>query len=213
MIISPTLHTAGLAAAESLINQLLRLDPAGLHQLAALDSHVFHLQCTDPALDVYVIPQLDGIRLCGIFDGPPDTTLSGSAAELFKLAAADDPANALINGKLNLQGNSQALIELQKILNGLDLDWEAPLASLFGDVLGHQIGRSLRGGQRFFRDALRSAKRQFDDYLHFESDLLPAHWQLEQFYQDVDQLHQRSERLQARITRLAAQLTPTTVQP
>ena len=202
MILSPTLHTAGLAAAEAGVNRLLRLDPAGLQQLARLDGHVFQLQCTAPAIDVYMLPQSNGLRLCGVFDGRADTVLSGSADELFKLATASDPANALINGELTLSGNSQALIELQTIIKGLELDWEAPLTDLLGDIAGHQIAEGLRHGHRFFSQAFGSLRRQANDYFLYESDLVPARWELDQFYRDINQLQQRSERLQARVNKL-----------
>lgn len=212
MIRFPTLHTGALAAIEQTANRLLALDPASVRQLNQLSGQVFYLQCTEPKLDIYLLPGADGIQINGIYAGKPTTTLTGSASELLKLATADDPANALINGELTLQGDSNALIELQKILATLEIDWEAPLANLVGDVAAHQIGKAVRFGVTAARQTLASLNGQFSDYLRFESNLLPAHWQLEQFYQEVDQLHLRTERLQARLQRLM-QNVPASSQP
>lgn len=200
--ISNTLHTAALAGLEATINAALRLDRATLTKLQALQNHVFSLQCSSPVLDVYLIPTANEIRLCGFYDDQADTTLTGSAQEFAKLATASDPANALINGELELHGDSQALITLQKILKQLDIDWEAPLAGIFGDVVGHQLGRHLRSTAKFGLKTILGLKRQLDDYLVEESHLLAPHWQAEHFYNDVDQLSQRTERLEAHLAKL-----------
>lgn len=199
---SPTLHSAGLAALEALVNRALRLDPGTRLRLEGLEGHVFLFHCTRPEVGVYLIPGAGGIRLCGVYDAEPGTTLVGSAGEFSRLLTAEDPAGALINGSLELHGNSQALIELQHIARQLDIDWEAPLADLFGDVIGHQLGRGIRGGVRFGRQAVASLKRQFGEYLVEESELLAPRRQVEQFFNDVDQLALRAERLEARLRKL-----------
>lgn len=202
---NPTLHSAGLAALETAINRALSLDPATLLRLGKLDGHVFLLHCTSPELGVYLIPCAEGVRLCGAWDGPVDTTLLGSASEFSRLLTADDPANALINGQLELHGNTQALMDLQKIAHQLDIDWEAPLAQLFGDVIGHQLGRGIRRGLKFGKQALSGLRRQFDEYLVEESELIAPRWEVEKFFNEVDQLAMRTERLEARLRKLRRQ--------
>lgn len=198
-MISNTLHTAAIGGLETLINAALQLDPATLAQLQAFQGHVFQLHCTAPQLDLYLIPGDGEMRLCGWYEGKADTTLTGSAQEFAKLVTAADPASALINGELELHGDSQALISLQKTLQQLDIDWEAPLANIFGDVISHQMGRSIRQGLRFGWQALQGVKRQLDDYIVEESDLVPPRWQAEQLFNDIDQLAMRTERLQAQL--------------
>jgi ubiquinone biosynthesis protein UbiJ len=161
-VISNTLHTAAIAALETVINAALKLDPSTLNKLAEQQNHVFLLHCSAPELSLYLIPGDGDIRLCGFYDGKADTALTGSFTEFTKLATAADPASALINGDLELHGDSQALINLQKILKQLDIDWEAPLANIFGDVMGHQLGRNIRQGVRFGLQALHGIKRQVD---------------------------------------------------
>lgn len=204
-MISPTLHTAGLAGLEAAINKALQLDPASLLKLSQLNGHVFQLQLTAPELDFYLIPGDQEIRLCGLFEGEADTKLSGSASELFKLATANDPANALINGDLELHGDSNALISLQKIGQQLELDWEAPLADLFGDVVGHHMGNSLRKGFSFASQLFGNIKRQTEEYIKEESDLLPPRWQVETFYSDIESIKLRTERLEARFQKFKQQ--------
>ena len=181
------------------MNAALKLDPATLAKLSELQDHVFLLHSSSPELSLYLIPSDGEIRLCGTYDGEADTTLTGTLQEFAKLVTATDPASALINGELELHGDSQALIALQKAVKQLDVDWEVPLAKIFGDVVGHQMGNNIRQGLRFGIKALQGFKRQMDEYIVEESDLAPPRWKVEKFFDDVDQVSMRTERLQAQI--------------
>jgi len=197
--VSPTFHTAAIAGLETLINKALELDMSTKEKLGSLADHIFLFHCTEPEFSLYLIPCNSEIRLCGFFAGEANTRLSGTFGEFAKLAKADDPANALINGNVELHGDSNALIALQSIIKHLELDWEAPLANVFGDVVGHQMGRGIRLGFRFGSQVLTSFKRQLDDFLVEESDLIAPNWQIEKFFNDVDQLAVRTERLEAKL--------------
>lgn len=209
-MISPTLHTAGLAGLEMAINKALTLDPGSQQQLLALDDHVFHIKLHQPRLDFFLIPTGHLIRLCGNWESQIDTCLSGSLGDFLQVAGASDPANALINGKLSLSGNSQALITLQHIIKNLELDWETLVTKRFGDIIGHQMSRGIRSGLRFAREGGASLRRQFKEYLNEESQLQPAPYELEQFYRDIDTLQQRSERLTAKLAKLQTPTASTT---
>ncbi|MFV8819068.1 ubiquinone biosynthesis accessory factor UbiJ [Haliea sp. E17] len=200
--IDPTLHTAALAAVEALLNRALQLSPGGSQALAALEGQVFALHCTAPQLDAFLQPAASGVRLMGAWEGDVTTSLRGEASEFAALATADDPAAALINGGLELRGDSAALIELQKIIAGLDPDWEAPLVNTLGDVAGHQVAQMLRGGFRWGRQAGAGLSRQLAEFIQEEARLTPPRLELEDFYRDVQDLCLRVDRLNSRIARL-----------
>ncbi|MEP5763959.1 MAG: SCP2 sterol-binding domain-containing protein [Halieaceae bacterium] len=202
--INPTLHTGALAALELALNQALQLDKPGIRKLAQLQGQVFRLDCTGPQLDIYLLPDADRIRLMGFWDGEVTTSIRGSASDFAELARTDDAAAALINGNIELQGDSAPLMELQKIIAGLELDWEAPLVDSLGDVTGHQLAEALRGVFSWGQQASASISRQLEEFIHEEARLSPPRQELEDFYQDVEQLGQRVDRLQARIRKLAA---------
>jgi ubiquinone biosynthesis protein UbiJ len=200
--ISPTLKTAGLAALEQAVNRALALAPAGQAELSQLAGQVFALHCTAPALDVYLQPTGDGVRLMGHYDGETTTSLRGEASDFAELATADDPAATLINGGLEVGGDSAPLLRLQQIVSRLDVDWEAPLVDTFGDVAGHQLAQTLRGAAGWGRQAGASLTRQLSEFIHEEARLAPPRLELEDFYQDVGKLSERVERLQSRAERL-----------
>lgn len=204
--INPTVHTAALAALEATLNRALELAPGSRQELERLSECVFALHCTAPVVDVYLQPSAQGIRLMGIHDGEVTTSVRGEASDFTELATSKDPTATLINGKLELQGDSAPLIELQQILANLDPDWEAPLVNTLGDVTGHQLAQMLRGAFSWGRQASDSLGRQLDEFIHEEARLSPPRLELEDFYQDVRDLGLRVERLQSRTERLRKRL-------
>ena len=204
--INPTLHTAGLAAVEAAINRALELAPAGATALASLDDCVFALHCTAPVVDVYLQPQGQQIRLMGIYEGMPTTSIRGEASDFTELATSSDPAATLINGGLELHGDSAPLLELQAILSDLDVDWEAPLVGALGDVAGHQLAQMLREAFSWGKQASASFGRQLEEFIHEEARLSPPRLELEDFYRDVQDLGLRVERLESRAARLRKRL-------
>jgi ubiquinone biosynthesis protein UbiJ len=204
--INPTLHTAALAGLEAALNRALELAPSGRTALAGLEDCVFALHCTAPTLDVYLQPGSDRIRLMGIYEGPVTTSVRGEASDFTELATAKDPTATLINGQLELEGDSAPLIELQQILSKLDVDWEAPLVATLGDVAGHQLAQMLRSAFGWGRQASSGLARQLEEFIHEEARLSPGRLELEDFYRDVQDLGLRVERLQSRAERLRLRL-------
>lgn len=204
--VDPTLHTAALAALEAAVNRALALSPHSLVELARLEDCVFALHCTAPALDFYLQPGAQGIRLTGYHHGAVTTSIRGTAADFTELATSKDPTATLINGALELEGDSGPLIELQHILASLDMDWEAPLVNALGDVAGHQLAEVLRSAFAWGKQASSSLGRQLNEFIHEEARLSPPRLELEDFYRDVQELALRVDRLQSRTERLRQRL-------
>lgn len=204
--IDPTLHTAVLAALEAALNRALALSPHSKAELAQLEDRVFALHCTAPNLDIYLHPGTQGLRLTGVHLGPVTTSIKGKAADFTELATASDPTATLINGGLELEGDSAPLLELQRILAALDMDWEAPLVNTLGDVAGHQLAQLLRHAFAWGKQASLSITRQLDEFIHEEARLSPPRLEVEDFYTDLRELGLRVDRLQSRTDRLRQQL-------
>lgn len=202
----PTLHTAALAALEAGLNRALALDSRSGELLGKLEGCVFSLDCTSPPFQAFLLPTAQGVQLAGHWEDRVTTAVRGEAGDFAELATATDPTAALINGNLTLEGDSAPLIELQKILAGLDLDWEAPLVDSLGDVAGHQLAEGFRGLFSYGRMAHASLERQLEEFIHEEARLSPPRLELEDFYRDVAALAERSERLEAKLARLRARV-------
>jgi ubiquinone biosynthesis protein UbiJ len=204
--VDPALHTATLAALEAVLNRALALSPHSLAELSRLEDDVFALHCTTPQVSFYLHPGAQGIRLTGFHHGPVTTSIKGAAGDFTELASSKDPTATLINGGLELEGDSAPLIELQHILADLDIDWEAPLVNSLGDVAGHQLAEALRSTFAWGKQASASLTRQLQEFIQEEARLSPPRLELEDFYRDVQDLGLRVDRLQSRTERLRQRL-------
>jgi len=204
--LDPALQTAALAALEAALNRALALSAGSLSALAQLEDAVFALHCTAPELDVYLHPGARGIRLTGAHIGAVTTSITGRASDFTELAVSRDPTATLINGDLALAGDSAPLIELQRILSALDVDWEAPLVATLGDVAGHQLAQVLRSAFAWGRQASAGLSRQLAEFIQEEARLSPPRLEVEDFYHDVHELNLRVDRLESRVARLRQRL-------
>jgi ubiquinone biosynthesis protein UbiJ len=204
---SPTLHTAGLAGAEAAINAALRLSPHSAPALAALAGRVIALECTQPPVQVFINSNEQGaLELRGVYEGDVATRVRGSAGDFAELARAEDPAAALINGGIRLEGSSAALLDMQAVFAGVDIDWEAPLVDSLGDVAGHQLAQMLRGAFSWSQHANASLRRQLSEFAIEEARLTPPAAALEDFYREVGSLAQRGERLEKQLQKTRRRL-------
>ena len=201
-IIDPALHTAVTAAIEVAANKALALDSMAQRKLATLAGKVFHIECSNPPLDLYIKPEEEQLSLSGFYDGPITTAIKGTGSDYAKLLQSDDPAGVLINEPFVLTGDSAPLIELQKIITQLELDWEAPLVDTFGDVVGHQLAERLRDFFSWSEQAHKSLLRQASDFIQQEARFAPSRVEVEKFFRDNSQLSQQVDRLDARMRKL-----------
>ena len=202
MSIDPTLQVATLAALENAVNAALVLDPATAGRLQALPEQTFKICCTEPELEIYIINRDNKIELLAHCEQPVTTAIKGPATEYAQLLNASDRGSALINSGLTLQGDSAALIKLQEIISDIELDWEGQLAKLLGDAPAHLLGQTARHIYQWKQQTQAVFLRHLEEFLHEESQLVPAKEEVEHFIDQVQQLSDDTERLEKRINKL-----------
>jgi ubiquinone biosynthesis protein UbiJ len=203
---NPALHTAAIAALEKAINQALKLDSASYKKLGALDGKIFRIDLDGPDLQFFILPSESTLMLMGHYEGAATTQVRGYPSDFVELLTANDAGSALINGNITLKGDSASLLELQAILHNLDLDWEAELAKVVGDIPAHQIGKAVRTGLQWGKQTHNSIMRQVEEYIHEEGRLLPPRAEIDDFFADVSKLTDDSNRLAAKIAKLSRTL-------
>ncbi|HEY0634765.1 MAG TPA: SCP2 sterol-binding domain-containing protein [Gammaproteobacteria bacterium] len=192
---------AALLALEQALNATLALDPVTLRRLAAMQGKVLALEIQSIGVTLYLAPQHHGLRLMGHYDGEVDTTLRGAPLALLRLPAGRS-GEGLFSGAVTIDGDVESGQQLQRILQGLDIDWEEHLSRLTGDVVGHQLGNLLRGLAAFGKKAVSTFGLNLGEYLQEERRTIPARAQVEAFVAEVDAVRMAADRLEARIKRL-----------
>lgn len=186
---------------EDTANRLLRLDPETLQRLGDLDGRVICIEFRDLGRRIYLHPSEAGFRMSETAAQPAAVTLRGSITVFTRLGLGGAGAE-VAPGDLEIEGDVALGQKMQRILQRLDLDWEEPLARLFGDPLGHALGQGLRAAHAWHVQAFKTLSMDAAEYLREEARLVPTRRELDGFFDAVDTLRADVDRLEARIRRL-----------
>ncbi len=186
---------------ERTLNAALALDPDSKETLAGLEGKRVALTL-EPLRTPVVLTFQGGVLIAGD-EGEADLALAAGAGAVVSMLA-ERGGLELPAGKVSLSGDVELARRLQKAVEQLNPDWDAPIARVFGDVAGHQIAQGLRGFFSFARSTAQSFLRSTTEYLREESRDLVASGEFADFTDAVDTLRDDVERAAARIERLAA---------
>ena len=95
-----TLIQAGLASAETMVNQALEYDPGSQQKMAKLAPKVLAIEITKPEFNLYIRFTDDGIQLMSHYEQEPDATLSGELSAFINVATGKDKHAALMQSDL-----------------------------------------------------------------------------------------------------------------
>jgi len=189
------------AALETALELYLKQDPDALRRCTVLEGKVIALEFTGLDLSLYFIPGTNGILVAGHYEGEVDTRLRGSPFGFAKLMLGSRE-NALFEGAVEIQGDTEAGQQFQDILSTVDWDWEEQLSQVTGDVIAHQTGNLARKATQFINDSRSTLQQDVSEYLQEEARLLPGRIELGYFLEEVDQVRSDIDRLSARVERL-----------
>jgi len=183
------------------LNRALQLDEHTLNSVVALKGKIIGIDLQVLNLQFYLAPNDDGIQVLSEIEQEPDTTIRGTPLSLLHVAITKE-RDALIKGDVTIDGDMQLGQKFQRILNGLDIDWEEPLSKIMGDVAAHQVGEAIRGFAEFGRMALSSLSQSTAEYYQEETQDIVTSTELDRFNNGVDQLRADVDRMEARLSKL-----------
>jgi ubiquinone biosynthesis protein UbiJ len=185
---------------EGALNRVLALDSSTVESLAALEGRRVALRLKPWPAPVQIA--VSGGRLSASDADAPDLAITATPGALLALAA-ERGGFELPAGRIDISGDADLARRMQKLIAGLDPDWDRPFAQFFGEVAGHQIARSLRGALGWGRATAKAMLLNTTEYLREESRDIIAPGELAEFTDEVDALRDAVERAEARIERVA----------
>lgn len=200
-MISPSIDSALCASIEASLNALLKHDPALLQALAKFEGKRIRIQSDDWLILVITFHQ-QGFHLSLRDEDECDTTIFGSISELMTVALATDKADALMNGDVDISGSSALILDLAKIVQQMDIDWEALISPMTGGIVAHQIGKGFRSLIKWGQDSGQTLATSSKEYLEDEVQLLVPKPLAEHFGQQVSDLRLATDRAEARLEHL-----------
>ena len=196
-----------MPAAAALVNQAVAFDPASRAALARLAGRTLAVQCTFPPLSLGAVFDNSGALILtqGLPEGA-ETCLRGSALALARLAVNSNASATLAGSGVEMTGSQGLLQDLRAVLAKLDIDWEAALAGLVGDVPAHLAAQALRDGRDLQRQARARAFSGGAEYLREEAGIMLGRGEFRPWSDAVAGLAEDTDRLAARVARLARRL-------
>jgi ubiquinone biosynthesis protein UbiJ len=196
-MISPSIDSALCASIESSLNALLKHDPALLQALARFEGKRLRIQSDDWLILVVTI-HAHGFHLSLCDEDECNTTIFGSIGELLTVALADDKADALMNGDVDISGSSALVLDLAKIVQQLDIDWEELISPLTGGLIAHEVGKGFRSLIQWGKDSSQTFTTNTKTYLEDEQ-LIVSKPIAEDFSEQVSDLRLATDRAEARL--------------
>jgi len=200
---NPLLIVALSAPLESLINAVIAQDVGSQRRLATLEGKSVQLQCSKPVA-FSVTMQVVNARLAlrAIQEEAPSAGIRADAGALLRLLLGGGQSDALFSPDVQLSGDTHVVQSLHSIIGGLNIDWEAHMARLFGDVATQQVRAGLASARQWSAQSAESLRADLEEYVHEEARLLPSHTEARLFAERVDELKLALDRTQARMERL-----------
>ena len=115
------------------------------------------------------------------------------------MALASDKADALMNANIDISGSSALVLELSKVVQQMDVDWEALLSPVTGGIIAHQIGKGFRSLIKWGKDSSKTLATSSKEYLEDEVHLLTPKPLAQHFSQQVADLRLATDRAEARL--------------
>jgi ubiquinone biosynthesis protein UbiJ len=200
-VIFNAMQASAFEAAEKLINTALEYDPATQRQIAELEGKLLLIESTMPPLKVAIEATSSGIMLHSNWQDSADTTVSGPLLAMLNLAVDNDQQISFAGTGISVNGDLDLLIKINKLMRNLDIDWEAALASIIGDIPARILADTARSSSAAAMDAGRRAKSAAVEIAQEELRATPSETEYEDFTQRVRHLSTDVERAAARINK------------
>lgn len=195
-----TIRDLALETIETLINQLIGLDPQARQRLAGWHGRVIAIALRGTGITLYFIPdQQGGLQLLGHYEGEPDCLIEGSPLDLMRASDKQQGSAQLFAGYVRIEGDTELAHRFSEVLGNLDIDWEEQLSRYVGDIAAHELAQLGHKAREQGDRTLDLAQRNLSEYLTEEARLLPHPFEVEDWIHDVETLRDDVERLAARV--------------
>lgn len=198
--------TPAVSALLPVINSTLRtaLDyaPAARARIRSIGPACWRLHIVDLGIDLDLLTDDDHLRVNQPDDAVPDADIRGRSKDFVTLLRAEDKTAALASLPIRVEGNTSSFMQLQSLLSHLDIDIDAWLEDLVGDVAAHQLGTLGRAVGTRMKSGLASVQHATERYVLRERAWLVTRTEADTMSHELHQLRLGIERLAARVRQL-----------
>ena len=184
------------------LNKILSTDPWSLEKISELAPQTMRLTFTYPSFDLLISFDNQGLNISH-FEAKhtPTVWIKGSPFQLLQFSRTTQQTQMLMDKKVEIKGDLELLMQLQKIQKKLLIDWEELLSEVIGDFAANRCFNFLRKAQEKTSEKSKLLHEDTLNYLLYEAKLLPNEIEVKNFYEEIKKLRRDLERLELRIKR------------
>ena len=180
-----------------IINSALAHDEVSLRALGELSGTKVQIISHSPQFTIYLKIDADQITLSNEGDIEQTITLSGSLLALVSGLFDADEISTLYGTGITANGDTGVLKKLNKLMTGLNIDWEAAIGKLIGPMPAHLVTNAVskirpaisKNRRRICEIAIEVAQEEFR--------LTPTKVEFNNFSEEIQLLSSRVDRLEA----------------
>ena len=180
-----------------IINSALAHDEVSLRALGDLSGTKVQIISHSPQFTIYLKIDADQITLSNEGDIEQTITLSGSLVALVSGLFDADEISTLYGTGITANGDTGVLKKLNKLMTGLNIDWEAAIGKLIGPMPAHLVTNAVskirpaisKNRRRICEIAIEVAQEEFR--------LTPTKVEFNNFSEEIQLLSSRVDRLEA----------------
>jgi len=180
------------------INPCIALDPEIESLLTNLNGKTLGINIIDWNITLTFCPDKTSLNITSSLD-KADATLTGKLFDLACLGVSNNPQVYLTKGQISLEGSIQILEAYQQFFNALELDWEGFLATFLGDIIAHQLVKTITQFLAVQKKNQQRTLLDITEYLQEEKQLFPPREEVEDFFDDIQDLVDAVDRLERNI--------------
>lgn len=196
------LRKTALGGAEALIDTALAHDPASASALVVLEGQVLLIESTLPPITIAVEPTSSGVKLHDQWDDEASVSVTGTLVAMAGVALNSKESVSFSGTGIRVSGNLDTLNQLNKIMGNLDIDWEAAIAEIIGDIPAHLLAQSIRSSAALRAETVKRASTGLVEVAQEEFNLTPSKNEFETIAPGIRKLSSDVDRLAARLKRL-----------
>ena len=156
------------------------------------------IEFSDLGLRLFVLFGRQGLSLSRLPPSRVTTRLRGTSLALARLGSG----TAGLPEDVQIEGDVELAQRLRRLLERLEIDWEAVVAEACGAPLAHALVHRLERTGDHARKAGQRLREDLSDYLLEELAIVPHADEVAEFIDAVDELRAAVDRCEARIRHL-----------
>jgi len=206
------LNQLSATALQTIAQQILALDIEASKKLRPFDGKIILIDVIDLKLQYYFVfaqgqlaivskppPAENNDEDDNQAEQEPSVHISGKLSAFINAAASEYSSDALFEGDLHFTGEINTAKQFQQLVASLNIDWQEPLAKVFGDPLAHTLSTGVQKFASWFIDSARSTRQDVSEYLQEEARVTPSDSEQQYFFEQVDDLRSKVDRLTAKV--------------